>query len=110
MILSHGLTSVHVDEMSVEKVARKSWYGCCECVVLFWWRPGDRDEESLPWRRLDGQHHDDASGDAKRNGPDDEDQLDGIPLRAVSRQSIANEREGRWSIVISQGSEAFLHR
>jgi hypothetical protein len=31
-------------------------------------------------------------------------------LRAVSRQSIANEREGRWSIVISQGSVAFLYR
>ena len=29
------------------------------------------------------------------------DQLDGIPLRAVSRQSIAHEHDGQWSIVIS---------
>ena len=30
-----GLTSVPVDEMSVEKVARKSWHGCCACIVIF---------------------------------------------------------------------------
>ena len=30
-------------------------------------RPGDRDAESLPWRRLDGQHDDDAGRDAERD-------------------------------------------
>ena len=94
MILSHGLTSVHVDEMSVEKVARKSWHGCCACIVLLVeaWRPGRR---KLSVARLDGQHHDRARGDAERDRSEYEDQLDRIPLRTVSRQSITNEHEGQ---------------
>lgn len=51
-------------------------------------RSGDRDTESLPWWRLDGQHHDDAGRHAERDRPEYEDQLDRVPLRAVIRPSI----------------------
>lgn len=101
IILSRGLTSVPVDEMSEESVAYS--LGTAVAVVLhFWLRFGDRDAESLPSRRLDGQHHDDADRHAERDRSQYEDRLDGISLRVVSRQSIAYEHEGQLSFVKGQ--------
>src|SRR5574340_1644453 len=41
---------------------------------------GDRHPEGIPRRWVDGQYHDHACGHAERNGPEYQDQLDGISM------------------------------